>query len=88
MGLASTLSSPPSPQEQREQLHSLRQTAFESESEAPASTFSTERRRSLCAKEFRKLGFTVSPPHTLPSPTLAPSPRWHRLMATLSLLTC
>uniref|UniRef100_A0A8B9BIL5 Engulfment and cell motility 3 n=1 Tax=Anser brachyrhynchus TaxID=132585 RepID=A0A8B9BIL5_9AVES len=31
--------------------------AFESESEAPTSNFSTERRRSLCAKEFRKLGF-------------------------------
>ncbi|XP_074007570.1 engulfment and cell motility protein 3 isoform X1 [Numenius arquata] len=43
--------------EQRELLQSLRQTAFESESEAPAGTFSTERRRSLCAKEFRKLGF-------------------------------
>ncbi|XP_074769845.1 engulfment and cell motility protein 3 isoform X2 [Athene noctua] len=44
-------------EEQRELLQSLRQTAFESESEAPASNFSTERRRSLCAKEFRKLGF-------------------------------
>ncbi|XP_074439497.1 engulfment and cell motility protein 3 isoform X3 [Larus michahellis] len=43
--------------EQRELLQSLRQTAFESESEAPTSNFSTERRRSLCAKEFRKLGF-------------------------------
>ncbi|KAK2530013.1 Elmo3 [Columba guinea] len=48
----------PYSQEQRELLHSLRQTAFESESEVPASNFSTERRRSLCAKEFRKLGFT------------------------------
>ncbi|XP_074695831.1 engulfment and cell motility protein 3 isoform X1 [Strix aluco] len=48
----------PYSQEQRELLQSLRQTAFESESEAPASNFSTERRRSLCAKEFRKLGFT------------------------------
>ncbi|NXN27061.1 ELMO3 protein, partial [Nycticryphes semicollaris] len=47
----------PYSQEQRELLQSLRQTAFESESEAPAGTFSTERRRSLCAKEFRKLGF-------------------------------
>lgn len=56
--------SPASPplQEQRELLQSLRQTAFESESEAPASNFSTERRRSLCAKEFRKLGFVVRPP--------------------------
>uniref|UniRef100_A0A8C6IM02 Uncharacterized protein n=1 Tax=Melopsittacus undulatus TaxID=13146 RepID=A0A8C6IM02_MELUD len=43
--------------EQRDLLQSLRQTAFESESEVPASSFSTERRRSLCAKEFRKLGF-------------------------------
>ncbi|XP_025941170.1 engulfment and cell motility protein 3 isoform X1 [Apteryx rowi] len=43
--------------EQRELLQSLRQTAFESESETPTSNFSTERRRSLCAKEFRKLGF-------------------------------
>ncbi|XP_062477172.1 engulfment and cell motility protein 3 isoform X2 [Pezoporus occidentalis] len=43
--------------EQRDLLQLLRQTAFESESEVPASSFSTERRRSLCAKEFRKLGF-------------------------------
>ncbi|XP_057268906.1 engulfment and cell motility protein 3 isoform X2 [Pezoporus wallicus] len=43
--------------EQRDLLQWLRQTAFESESEVPASSFSTERRRSLCAKEFRKLGF-------------------------------
>uniref|UniRef100_A0A8B9I2W1 Engulfment and cell motility 3 n=1 Tax=Anser brachyrhynchus TaxID=132585 RepID=A0A8B9I2W1_9AVES len=47
----------PYSQEQRELLQSLRQAAFESESEAPTSNFSTERRRSLCAKEFRKLGF-------------------------------
>uniref|UniRef100_A0A669R505 Engulfment and cell motility 3 n=1 Tax=Phasianus colchicus TaxID=9054 RepID=A0A669R505_PHACC len=47
----------PYSQEQRELLQSLRQSAFESESDAPAGTFSTERRRSLCAKEFRKLGF-------------------------------
>ncbi|XP_009892783.1 PREDICTED: engulfment and cell motility protein 3 [Charadrius vociferus] len=52
----------PYSQEQRELLQSLRQTAFESESEAPASNFSTERRRSLCAKEFRKLGFNNSNP--------------------------
>ncbi|KAM4767278.1 engulfment and cell motility protein 3 isoform 2-T2 [Cyanocitta cristata] len=43
--------------EQRDLLQSLRQTAFESESEVPTGSFSTERRRSLCAKEFRKLGF-------------------------------
>ncbi|XP_025969014.1 engulfment and cell motility protein 3 isoform X2 [Dromaius novaehollandiae] len=47
----------PYSQEQRELLQSLRQTAFESESETPTGNFSTERRRSLCAKEFRKLGF-------------------------------
>lgn len=82
MGLASAPSPLPSLQEQREQLHSLRQTAFEPESEAPTGTFSTERRRSLCAKEFRKLGFTVSPPRTLPAP------RWLRhLGGTLTLLT-
>uniref|UniRef100_A0A8C3MRZ4 Uncharacterized protein n=1 Tax=Geospiza parvula TaxID=87175 RepID=A0A8C3MRZ4_GEOPR len=51
------MSMDPYSQEQRDLLQSLRQTAFESESEAPAGTFSTERRRSLCAKEFRKLGF-------------------------------
>lgn len=54
-------------QEQRELLQSLRQAAFESESEAPTSNFSTERRRSLCTKEFRKLGFMVRPP-SVPSP--------------------
>uniref|UniRef100_A0A8B9QH39 Engulfment and cell motility 3 n=1 Tax=Apteryx owenii TaxID=8824 RepID=A0A8B9QH39_APTOW len=52
----------PYSQEQRELLQSLRQTAFESESETPTSNFSTERRRSLCAKEFRKLGFNNSNP--------------------------
>ncbi|KFV47505.1 Engulfment and cell motility protein 3, partial [Gavia stellata] len=52
----------PYSQEQRELLQSLRQTAFESESDTPASNFSTERRRSLCAKEFRKLGFMNSTP--------------------------
>ncbi|CAN8186932.1 unnamed protein product [Coccothraustes coccothraustes] len=52
------MSMDPYSQEQRDLLQSLRQAAFESESEAPAGTFSTERRRSLCAKEFRKLGFT------------------------------
>ncbi|NWR50944.1 ELMO3 protein, partial [Regulus satrapa] len=51
------MSMDPYSQEQRDLLQSLRQTAFESESEAPAGAFSTERRRSLCAKEFRKLGF-------------------------------
>nr|XP_006641453.1 PREDICTED: engulfment and cell motility protein 3 isoform X1 [Lepisosteus oculatus] len=42
-------------QEQREVLHSLRQAAFETESEG---SLSHERRRSLCAKEFKKLGFS------------------------------
>lgn len=44
-------------QDQREMLHGLRQAAFEMESE---SNLSNERRRSLCAKEFKKLGFSVS----------------------------
>ncbi|XP_048113697.1 engulfment and cell motility protein 3 isoform X1 [Alosa alosa] len=42
-------------QDQREILHALRQAAFETESE---NSLSTERRRSLCAKEFKKLGFS------------------------------
>uniref|UniRef100_A0A671NC58 Engulfment and cell motility protein 3-like n=1 Tax=Sinocyclocheilus anshuiensis TaxID=1608454 RepID=A0A671NC58_9TELE len=42
-------------QEQRDMLHELRQAAFETESE---SGLSNERRRSLCAKEFKKLGFS------------------------------
>uniref|UniRef100_A0A8C1Z9R4 Engulfment and cell motility 3 n=1 Tax=Cyprinus carpio TaxID=7962 RepID=A0A8C1Z9R4_CYPCA len=42
-------------QEQRDMLHGLRQAAFEMESE---SGLSNERRRSLCAKEFKKLGFS------------------------------
>ncbi|XP_068595231.1 engulfment and cell motility protein 3 [Brachionichthys hirsutus] len=41
--------------EQRDVLHSLRQAAFETESE---NSLSNERRHSLCAKEFRKLGFS------------------------------
>lgn len=44
-------------QEQRDILHGLRQAAFETESE---NSLSNERRRSLCAKEFKKLGFSVS----------------------------
>lgn len=43
-------------QEQRDVLHGLRQAAFETESE---NSLSNERRRSLCAKEFKKLGFSV-----------------------------
>ncbi|KAK6319964.1 hypothetical protein J4Q44_G00090710 [Coregonus suidteri] len=42
-------------QDQREILHGLRQAAFEMESE---NSLSHERRRSLCAKEFQKLGFS------------------------------
>ncbi|XP_041694148.1 engulfment and cell motility protein 3 isoform X2 [Coregonus clupeaformis] len=42
-------------QDQRETLHALRQAAFETESE---NSLSHERRRSLCAKEFKKLGFS------------------------------
>ncbi|KAK1804549.1 hypothetical protein P4O66_020559 [Electrophorus voltai] len=42
-------------QEQRESLHSLRQAVFEMEGEG---SLSNERRRSLCAKEFKKLGFS------------------------------
>uniref|UniRef100_A0A671UVZ0 Engulfment and cell motility 3 n=1 Tax=Sparus aurata TaxID=8175 RepID=A0A671UVZ0_SPAAU len=42
-------------QEQRDILHNLRQAAFETESE---NSLSHERRRSLCAKEFKKLGFS------------------------------
>ncbi|KAF5897975.1 engulfment and cell motility protein 3-like isoform X1, partial [Clarias magur] len=42
-------------QEQREALHSLRQAVFETEADG---SLSNERRRSLCAKEFKKLGFS------------------------------
>uniref|UniRef100_A0A8C6Q0K3 Engulfment and cell motility 3 n=1 Tax=Nothobranchius furzeri TaxID=105023 RepID=A0A8C6Q0K3_NOTFU len=42
-------------QEQRDILHALRQAAFETDSE---NSLSHERRRSLCAKEFKKLGFS------------------------------
>ncbi|KAM7396359.1 hypothetical protein PAMP_019404 [Pampus punctatissimus] len=42
-------------QEQRDILHGLRQAAFETESE---NSLSNEKRRSLCAKEFKKLGFS------------------------------
>ncbi|XP_061449853.1 engulfment and cell motility protein 3 isoform X2 [Rhineura floridana] len=47
----------PYSQEQREILQSLRHVAFVSENELSASSSNTERRHSLCAKEFRKLGF-------------------------------
>ncbi|PWA33007.1 hypothetical protein CCH79_00020883, partial [Gambusia affinis] len=43
-------------QDQRDALHGLRQAAFETDSE---NSLSHERRRSLCAKEFKKLGFSV-----------------------------
>eukprot|EP00071_Canis_lupus_P041513 XP_022275070.1 engulfment and cell motility protein 3 isoform X1 [Canis lupus familiaris] len=44
--------------EQREQLQALRQAAFESEGESLGAGLSADRRRSLCAREFRKLGFS------------------------------
>ncbi|XP_077918890.1 engulfment and cell motility protein 3 isoform X2 [Halichoerus grypus] len=49
----------PYSQEQREQLQALRQAAFESEGESLGTGLSAERRRSLCAREFRKLGFSL-----------------------------
>nr|XP_035970988.1 engulfment and cell motility protein 3 isoform X5 [Halichoerus grypus] len=52
----------PYSQEQREQLQALRQAAFESEGESLGTGLSAERRRSLCAREFRKLGFSNSNP--------------------------
>ncbi|XP_069073382.1 engulfment and cell motility protein 3 [Pleurodeles waltl] len=48
----------PYSQEQRELLQTLRQAAFESDNDPTASSLNTERRRSLCAKEFKKLGFS------------------------------
>ncbi|XP_074142580.1 engulfment and cell motility protein 3 isoform X2 [Sminthopsis crassicaudata] len=45
-------------QEQREQLQALRQAAFELDGESQGSGLSADRRRSLCAREFRKLGFS------------------------------
>ncbi|XP_032710125.1 engulfment and cell motility protein 3 isoform X1 [Lontra canadensis] len=52
----------PYSQEQREQLQALRQAAFQSEGESLGSGLSADRRRSLCAREFRKLGFSNSNP--------------------------
>ncbi|XP_017917626.1 PREDICTED: engulfment and cell motility protein 3 isoform X4 [Capra hircus] len=52
----------PYSQEQREQLQALRQAAFEPEGESMGAGLSTDRRRSLCAREFRKLGFSNSNP--------------------------
>ncbi|XP_051830988.1 engulfment and cell motility protein 3 [Antechinus flavipes] len=49
-------------QEQREQLQALRQAAFELDGESQGSGLSADRRRSLCAREFRKLGFSNSNP--------------------------
>uniref|UniRef100_A0A5G2QVJ7 Engulfment and cell motility 3 n=1 Tax=Sus scrofa TaxID=9823 RepID=A0A5G2QVJ7_PIG len=51
----------PYSQEQREQLQALRQAAFEPEGESLGG-LSADRRRSLCAREFRKLGFSNSNP--------------------------
>ncbi|KAF5919611.1 hypothetical protein HPG69_000211, partial [Diceros bicornis minor] len=52
----------PYSQEQREQLQALRQAAFEQEGESLGAGLSADRRRSLCAREFRKLGFSNSNP--------------------------
>ncbi|XP_064016742.1 engulfment and cell motility protein 3 isoform X4 [Pogoniulus pusillus] len=52
----------PCSQEQREQLQALRLAAFEADGEIPGGGPGPgpgpERRRSLCAQQFRKLGFT------------------------------
>ncbi|XP_069918700.1 engulfment and cell motility protein 3 isoform X3 [Oryctolagus cuniculus] len=66
----------PYSQEQREQLQALRQAAFEPEGES----LSADRRRSLCAREFRKLGFTVSDP---PQPGL-----WFQRVGALLSCLC
>ncbi|XP_075045579.1 engulfment and cell motility protein 3-like isoform X1 [Mixophyes fleayi] len=47
----------PNDVEQRQQLQNLRLTAFPNEGDE-GGHMTSERRRSLCAKEFRKLGFT------------------------------
>ncbi|XP_007647353.1 engulfment and cell motility protein 3 isoform X2 [Cricetulus griseus] len=52
----------PYSQEQREQLQALRQAAFEPEGESMGTGLSADRRRSLCVREFRKLGFSNSNP--------------------------
>ncbi|XP_021487426.1 engulfment and cell motility protein 3 isoform X2 [Meriones unguiculatus] len=52
----------PYSQEQREQLQTLRQAAFEPEGESLGTGLSADRRRSLCVREFRKLGFSNSNP--------------------------
>ncbi|GAB5582366.1 engulfment and cell motility protein 3 isoform X3 [Prionailurus iriomotensis] len=52
----------PYSQEQREQLQALRQAAFDPEGESLGTGLSADRRRSLCAREFRKLGFSNSNP--------------------------
>lgn len=52
----------PYSQEQREQLQALRHAAFEPEGESSGTGLSADRRRSLCVREFRKLGFSNSNP--------------------------
>ncbi|XP_078067261.1 engulfment and cell motility protein 3 [Mustelus asterias] len=44
-------------QEQRDMIHNLRQAAFESDADTSTGNFNTDRRKSLCAREFKKLGF-------------------------------
>ncbi|XP_023379286.1 engulfment and cell motility protein 3 isoform X4 [Pteropus vampyrus] len=58
----------PYSQEQREQLQALRQAAFEPEGESLGAGLNADRRRSLCAREFRKLGFSVSDRYPAPHP--------------------
>ncbi|XP_028624394.1 engulfment and cell motility protein 3 isoform X2 [Grammomys surdaster] len=52
----------PYSQEQRDQLQALRQAAFEPEGESLGTGLNADRRRSLCVREFRKLGFSNSNP--------------------------
>ncbi|XP_023379285.1 engulfment and cell motility protein 3 isoform X2 [Pteropus vampyrus] len=59
---------PLDPYSQREQLQALRQAAFEPEGESLGAGLNADRRRSLCAREFRKLGFSVSDRYPAPHP--------------------
>ncbi|XP_059507572.1 engulfment and cell motility protein 3 isoform X1 [Stegostoma tigrinum] len=47
-------------QEQRDMVHRLRQAAFESDADGSPGNFNADRRKSLCAREFKKLGFPNS----------------------------
>lgn len=88
-GLESVILMPPTqqrPQEQREQLQALRQAAFESEGESLGTGLSADRRRSLCAREFRKLGFSVSDPSLTPHPCLSTELLWFQRPGALTEL--